>query len=58
MAEQDFTELEQDLLDDQGEELDEDNLLKPRFVDAVAAALQDGDEARAYELVEPLHPAQ
>jgi magnesium transporter len=55
MAEQDFTELEQDV--DEDDELDEDNLLKPRFVDSVAAALEQGDEARAYELVEPLHPA-
>ncbi len=57
MAEQDFTEQEQTVLPDEDDELDEDNLLKPRFVDSVAAALQDGDEARAYELVEPLHPA-
>jgi magnesium transporter len=55
MAEQDFTELEQTV--DEGDELDEDNLLKPRFVDSVAAALEQGDEARAYDLVEPLHPA-
>jgi magnesium transporter len=57
MAEQDFTELEQGVLHDEDDELDEDNLLKPRFVDSVAAALEQGDEARAYELVEPLHPA-
>src|SRR6478752_3785738 len=57
MAEQDFTELEQGALDDESDELDADNLLKPRFVDSVAAALEQGDEARAYELVEPLHPA-
>src|SRR6187402_163436 len=56
MAEQDFTEQEQDVLGED-DELDEDNLLKPRFVDSVAAALEQGDEARAYELVEPLHPA-
>ena len=57
MAEQDLSELEQDALRDEGDELDEDNLLKPRFVDSVAAALEEGDDARAYELVEPLHPA-
>ncbi|MFC3102261.1 magnesium transporter [Altererythrobacter lauratis] len=39
------------------EELDEDNLLKPSFVNAVRAALADGDVARVYDLVEPLHPA-
>src|SRR6478752_876963 len=57
MAEQDFTELEQHIVDDEGDELDEDNLLKPRFVDSVSTALAEGDQARAYELVEPLHPA-
>jgi len=57
MAEQDLSELETDALREEGDELDEDNLLKPRFVDSVAAALEQGDEARAYELVEPLHPA-
>jgi magnesium transporter len=57
MAEQDLSGLEQHVVDDEGDELDEDNLLKPRFVDSVSAALQEGDEARAYELVEPLHPA-
>ncbi len=39
------------------QELDEDNLLKPEFVNAVRAALADGNDARAYDLVEPLHPA-
>ncbi len=39
------------------DELDEDNLLKPEFVNAVRAALADNDTARAYDLVEPLHPA-
>jgi magnesium transporter len=57
MAEHDFTEQEHGVLHDEDDELDEDNLLKPRFVDSVAAALDQGDEARAYELVEPLHPA-
>jgi magnesium transporter len=57
MAEQDLSELENDALRDEGDELDEDNVLKPQFVDAVVAALEQRDEARAYELVEPLHPA-
>lgn len=39
------------------EELDEDNELKPSFVNAVRLALAEGDVARVYDLVEPLHPA-
>ena len=39
------------------EQLDEDNRLKSEFVRSVADAIEAGDEARAYELVEPLHPA-
>ena len=42
---------------DEGEQLDEDNRLKPEFVNAVRAAIADRDEGRAYELIEPLHPA-
>jgi magnesium transporter len=57
MAEQDFSEPEQGVLDHEDDELDEDNQLRPRFVASVAAALAGGDEARVYELVEPLHPA-
>ena len=41
----------------EGHEFDEENRLKPEFVDAVREALDDGEEARAYNLVEPLHPA-
>ena len=41
----------------EGHEFDEENRLKPGFVDAVREALDDGEEARAYNLVEPLHPA-
>ena len=37
--------------------LDEENRLKPEFVRKVAEALEDGDGGLAYELVEPLHPA-
>jgi magnesium transporter len=42
---------------EEGAELDEENRLKPEFVRAVADAIEAGDEGRAYELVEPLHPA-
>jgi len=41
----------------EGEEFDQDNRLKPEFVDDVRGALERRDEARAYDLVEPLHPA-
>ncbi len=47
----------EEALQGEGEEFDEDNRLKPEFVRAVEEALEDDDEARAYELVEPLHPA-
>ena len=39
------------------DELDEENRLKTSFIDAVRAALDEGDQARVYDLVEPLHPA-
>ncbi len=38
-------------------ELDGDDRLKPEFVRAVLDAVEDGNAARAIELVEPLHPA-
>ncbi|MGK6318805.1 magnesium transporter [Sphingomonas sp. DT-204] len=38
-------------------ELDEDDRLKPEFVRAVLDAVGAGDDGRARELVEPLHPA-
>ena len=57
MAEQDLPELDAVAPGDDGEELDEDNLLKPQFVNSVIDALESGDHGRAYELVEPLHPA-
>jgi magnesium transporter len=57
MAEQDLSELEQQAPREDDEELDEDNHLKASFVDSVSDALEAGDAARAYELVEPLHPA-
>ncbi|OJW71445.1 MAG: magnesium transporter [Sphingomonadales bacterium 63-6] len=39
------------------EQFDEENRLKADFVRSVSEALEDGDEAQVYELVEPLHPA-
>ena len=57
MADEDFRELEQDVPREEGAELDEDNRLKPEFVDSVIEALEENDQGRAYELVEPLHPA-
>jgi magnesium transporter len=53
MAEQDLRER----TSEEGEQLDEDNRLKPEFVDAVRDAIDADDAGRAYELVEPLHPA-
>ena len=44
-----------DRIDD--ERHDEDNILKPEFVDRVAEALELGHVDAAYDLVEPLHPA-
>ena len=37
--------------------IDEEDRLRPQFVDEVLDAVEAGDEARARELVEPLHPA-
>ncbi|MDD3798410.1 MAG: magnesium transporter, partial [Novosphingobium sp.] len=39
------------------EQFDDENRLKAEFVRSVSEALEDGDEARVYELVEPLNPA-
>ncbi len=44
-----------DRVDD--ERHDEENVLKPRYVRAVRAALETGDKGLVYDLVEPLHPA-
>lgn len=44
-----------DRIDD--ERHDEDNILKPEFVRRVTDALEAGDGEAAYDLVEPLHPA-
>jgi magnesium transporter len=61
MADQDVRELAQEAPRegprDEGVELDEDNRLRSGFVDAVNEALESRDQARVYELVEPLHPA-
>ncbi|MCM8732247.1 magnesium transporter [Hephaestia sp. GCM10023244] len=38
-------------------QLDEDDRLKPEFVDAVLRAVDDGDDEAVRQLVEPLHPA-
>jgi magnesium transporter len=57
MANEDIRELEADVSREDNVELDDENRLRGRFVDAVNDALENGDEARVYELVEPLHPA-
>ena len=57
MAETELDEVETGAAPAEGEEFDEENRFKPEFVDAVRDALEEGDNARAYELVEPLHPA-
>ena len=57
MAEQDLSELEADAPREDEGQLDEENRLKHEFVESVIGALERGDEGRAYELVEPLHPA-
>ena len=36
---------------------EEDNTLRPRFIRKVTEALDDDDQERVYDLVEPLHPA-
>ncbi|MDD3799783.1 MAG: magnesium transporter [Novosphingobium sp.] len=45
------------LAEEDREQFDDENRLKAEFVRSVSEALEDGDEARVYELVEPLHPA-
>ena len=59
MAETDLDETiaEEPHIAEESEQLDEENRLKPEFVDAVRQALEEGDDAKAYELVKPLHPA-
>jgi len=43
--------------EEEGEQFDKENRLKSEFVRSVSEALEEGDETRVYELVEPLHPA-
>lgn len=59
MAETDLDEAiaEEPHIAEESGQLDEENRLKPEFVDAVRQALEEGDDAKAYELVKPLHPA-
>ena len=58
MADTDLRSREsEESLPGEGEEFDEENRLRPEFVDDVREALEDGDGGRVYQLVEPLHPA-
>ncbi|MEO6388825.1 MAG: magnesium transporter [Croceibacterium sp.] len=57
MADLDIQELADDAPREDGEQLDQENRLKSQFVASVVDALDDRDQARAYDLVEPLHPA-
>ena len=57
MAEEDLTQLPEEAAPEEREQFDEEDRLKPEFVDAVREAIEEHDEGRAYELVEPLHPA-
>jgi len=41
----------------ESETFDEENRLKAEFVRSVHEALEEGDNSRVYDLVEPLHPA-
>ncbi len=43
--------------EEDGHQLDEDDRLKPEFVDAVLEAVDAEDAEEAHRLVEPLHPA-
>ena len=53
----DDTIAEQPQAAEESEQLDEENRLKPEFVDAVRDAIKGGEDGQAYELVKPLHPA-
>src|SRR5687767_5873129 len=57
MADEDLRELSEDAPRDEGVQLDDENRLRSEFVDAVTRALEERDQARVYDLVEPLHPA-
>jgi magnesium transporter len=52
-----MSETELPLADAESTQLDEDDRLKPEFVDAVLDAVEAGDVEAAHQLVEPLHPA-
>jgi magnesium transporter len=57
MAEPELDELETAAAPADDQQLDEENRLKPGFVRSVRGALDEGDDGRVYDLVEPLHPA-
>src|SRR3569623_1002840 len=57
MADEDIRELAEEAPREEGVQLDEENRLRGEFVDAITDALEAHDQARVYELVEPLHPA-
>ena len=57
MAETELDELETDAAPADDQQLDEENRLKPAFVRSVRDALDEEDDGRVYDLVEPLHPA-
>ncbi len=52
-----MSETELPMADAESTQLDEDDRLKPEFVDAVLDAVEAGDVEAAHQLVEPLHPA-
>ena len=57
MAETELDELETDAAPADDQQLDEENRLKPAFVRSVRDALDEENDGRVYDLVEPLHPA-
>ncbi|ANU07554.1 magnesium transporter [Paraurantiacibacter namhicola] len=57
MADDDLLRADEARTPEEAEQLDDENRLKPEFVRRVEDALEAGDEGLAYELVEPLHPA-
>lgn len=57
MADEDIDTLIDSPLPQEDGQLDDENRLKPAFVDAVRNAIEDEDDTRAYDLVEPLHAA-
>ena len=58
MGDEDLTETNPGpVVPEERAQFDEENRLKPEFVDQVREALEEGDDGRTYDLVEPLHPA-